>query len=272
MGEKLTVVLTCWRRFDNLERIVRAWLAEPDVGEVILWDNSPGDVVGGNDWSGPATALFAAARRLDQGGDHAVSSVYAVGLREALSDPRLWVIRSSRNCGSSARYALAALAKHELLMFGDDDILPKPGLIADLMASYTPERMVGVKGRIFHGSYHRNTEVRGELLKPGSDPVEVDMLIGHIMLTHRSWLLGYNFADAAWTCCELQLQGRIFKDMRDVGQEGAFSLWVVPSDKHEELPEATDDYSLYRHASATAEKERVWAELFKGHCLEDGVA
>jgi len=237
----LTVILTCWRRFDNLERIIRAWLSFPEVGEVILFDNSGGAV---NAW---------------------------VGVQGMLEDPRLWVIRSSRNYGSSARYAMAALATHEMLLFADDDYLPLPGLIADLTRHYIDNRMVGVKGRVFHGSWSNNTEVRGERMKPDAEPVEVDVVVGHCTLIDRKWLLGINYSLTCWTCCDLHVQGRIRQDVRDGVRPGPFVQIVVPTTKLKELPEASDEHSLYRQASAGAEKESVWDRYFKGKCLADGV-
>lgn len=241
MGMKVSVIVTCWKRFDHLLDIIDAWAAQPEVGEIILWDNSEGRI--------PPDVLG--------------------GLGERTATGRLWLIRSTRNYGSSARYALSSLAKFPALLFADDDVMPHPGLTADLLAHWSPSRMVGVKGRIFNGAYHGNTEVRGEHMAPGAEPVLVDMLIGHIMLTHRDWLMPYNFADAAWFCCELELQGRIKESVREDPRTGPFDLFVVPTINHHDLPAQTDGNALYRQAGADAEKQLVWDRYFKGRCIQD---
>jgi len=238
---KVTLIVTAWRRFDQLHAVLDAWEREPEVGEIILWDNSQGDM--------PSDVL--------------------AGLEERVEKRGLWLIRSSRNFGSSARYALASLAAHEVLLFADDDVMPHAGLTAQLLAHYQPERMVGVKGRLFHGAYHGNTEVRSENLGDGAEPVEVDMLVGHIMLTHRDWLIPYSFAGAAWYCCELELQGRIMQDVREGRRAGPFRMFVIPTTAHHDLPEQTDHNALYRQVGADAEKMGVYERLFRGHCLGD---
>lgn len=238
---KVSVIITCWRRYRALLDIIDAWAEEPEVDEIILWSNDGGDM--------PADVDEGLTLRANKG--------------------VIWRIDSSRNYGSSARYALSSLAKHEVLLFADDDVMPHPGLTADLLSHYEYERMVGIKGRIFHGSYQGNTEVRGERMGEGDEPVEVDMLVGHIMLTHRDWLMPYNFSAAAWYCCELELQGRIKADVREGRREGPFGLWVIPSGRHHDLPEQTDEHALYRRGGADAEKAHVYERYFRGKCLHD---
>jgi hypothetical protein len=243
----LTVIVTCWKRFPRLADVLHAWLQDERVDELILWDNSEGHETPG--------AIF----------DLAANEVGP----EDQYDGRLWVIRSSKNYGSSARYGLAALAKNEVLLFADDDVMPDDAtiLIDDLLEHYQPNRMVGIKGRQFNRrSYQGQDEVRGEKLAGAgrADPVLVDMLVGHIMLTHRKHLLGYNFADAAWYCCELELQGRIKMANQNMGLEpDAFELIVVPSCAHYDLPEQTDGNALYKHQDATPEKEGVFSTYFR---------
>lgn len=109
----VSVILTCWKRFDNFEKIITAWLCEPKVNEVIIWDNS---------------GTFK-------------------------TDLSVTVINSNRNFGSSARYALGALIKNELALFCDDDIMPKAGFLDQLLPHFEPNRILGVTGRIFKGAY-----------------------------------------------------------------------------------------------------------------------
>ena len=109
----VSAILTCWRRFENFEKIIKAWLDEPKVNEIIIWDNS---------------GTFK-------------------------TDLPVTVISSNRNFGTSERYVMAAIIKNEIAMFCDDDIIPKPGFLDHLLAHYKPNRILGVTGRIFKDDY-----------------------------------------------------------------------------------------------------------------------
>lgn len=231
----VTVIMTSWRRHENLASIAKAWLEQPECSELILWDNS-----------GDTSPAYASAMA------NAVTEVEEMGA---------WVIRSTQNYGSSARYALAALAKNEILMFGDDDVLPLPGLLNELLEVWDedPQRMVGVRGRNWMGpEYEHHIDIySGDLDKP----FEVDMLVGYIMLCHRDLILGFNFSQAAHYCCELELFGRIRERM------GAFpdlQLVVSTSTSFEQLPEGEDPKTaLYLQSGANAEKREVWERHYK---------
>jgi len=36
----VTVIIPCWKRFKSLQRIIDVWKQEPEVDEIIIWDNS----------------------------------------------------------------------------------------------------------------------------------------------------------------------------------------------------------------------------------------
>ena len=208
----VSVILTCWKRFENFEKIIRAWLDEPKVDEIIIWDNS---------------GTFK-------------------------TDLPVTVINSNRNFGSSARYALGALIKNEMAMFCDDDILPKPGLLDQLLPHFEPNRILGVTGRIFKGAYKDHVLVDAKK----TDRVgRVDFLVGYLMLMHRNNLLGFNYSNAAKYCCELELYGKL--------KERNIKLYVVPTQNWESLPEGSDENALYLHPDAAAEKEKIWGKYFK---------
>lgn len=174
---KISVILTCWRRFTNFDDIVRSWLAEPETSEVIIWDNS---------------------------------GKYKF---EGETEKKVIVLNSSENLGSRVRYSLAAIAENEVVLFADDDVKIGQGFLNDLTSHYSYDKMVGVLGRQFIGKSYAEAfkhEVRADRI---DEPTPVDFLVGFIMMMHRNHLLGMNFRRFPWTCCDLNLQG-ILKNNR----------------------------------------------------------
>lgn len=123
---KVTVILTCWKRFKNFDAIVDVWREEPEVDEILIWDNS---------------------------------GTYVSPHKDVV------VINCSENWGSSVRYSLGAMAKNEYCLFCDDDVMPVPGITADFIKYASPEKITAVTGRFFNGSYHENTVVRATGVK-----------------------------------------------------------------------------------------------------------
>jgi len=167
--EKVTVILTCWKRFKNFEDIIKGWLEEPEVDEILIWDNS---------------------------GE----------FKTDIKDERIVLINCSSNWGSSVRYMLGAMAKNEYCLFCDDDVMPKKGITKDFIKYAEPSKILAVTGRHFSGSYHNNTVVRATEVK---DIEKVEFVIGYLMLIHRDLLIGHYYRDFPWHCCELYLEGLI---------------------------------------------------------------
>jgi len=209
----VSLILTCWKRFDNFEKIINVWLNEKEIDEIIVWDN----------------------------------------LGEFKTTLPITVINSNYNFGSSVRYALGTLVKNEIVLFADDDIMPQKGITTDFLAHFKSNRLLGVTGRIFQGSYANHTLV--DFTKTNK-LIRVDFLVGYLMMMHRDNLLGFNYRNAPWYCCELELEGKLKE--RDV------ELYVVPTSKWEMLPEGSDKNALYLAEGAAKEKEEVWAKYFKG--------
>lgn len=207
----ITVILTSWERFQNLENIIKAWLIEPEVNEIILWDNS------GN----------------------------------FKTDLPITVINSNYNFGASARYALGALAKNEIIIFCDDDFLPQKGLASDFLKHFEENRVLGVTGRFFRGSYHDNEVIEARKI---ADKIKVDFLIGYLMMIHRKQLLGFNYREFPWYCCELNLEGLL---------KNKVELFVIPTTNYQELPESGDKNALCLQPGAMKEKEEIWSKFFK---------
>jgi len=218
-GTKVSVILTCWKRFDNFARIMKAWLDQPETDEIIVWDNSGGRVA-----PSPLENVI--------------------------------VINSSHNFGSSARYALGALVKNACVMFGDDDIIPKPGFLAEWLPHFKRNRILGVTGRNYVDGTYDSGYNNVTLGTEAEELKVVDFVVGYLMMMHRDKLIGFNYRDAAWYCCELELMGKLrFCDP-------ALEICVPPNDLWEKLPEGDDENALCLQSDAEAEKHAVWDKWF----------
>lgn len=116
--QNVTVIITAWRRFKNLERIIRVWLKEPEVKDIIIWDNS-------NTFETQLSCI---------------------------------VIRSSYNFGASVRYMLGAIIKTEIALFVDDDMIVTEGITKDLLNHFNKNRIIGIYGRNMTKSYQQGFE------------------------------------------------------------------------------------------------------------------
>lgn len=119
----ITVVSTCYKRFENYEKVLEAWLNEENVNEVIVLDNS-----GTFKTNLPVT-------------------VFSV----------------NKNLGPQAKYPIALQAKNEIIIFADDDILIDKGLTDDFLKYWKGTDILGVIGRVFTGkNYYESKGYRGE--------------------------------------------------------------------------------------------------------------
>lgn len=211
--EKVSVVLTCWKRFKNFEKIIKMWLEEPQVDEVLIWDNSG-------------------------------------GFKTTLP---VIVINSNHNFGASARYALGTLVKNDIVMFCDDDIIPKTGFLSEMLPYFKPNRLLGVTGRFFKGDYRSGFDNQYEADKISS-PLKVDFIVGYLMMIHKDNLLGFNYRNSSWYCCELELQGKLI--------ERGIEVFVVPSKNWEHLPEQWDTNALSSKPEAETTKEEMYQKYY----------
>ena len=184
---QVTVIITVWKRFKNIEKILSVWLKDPDVGEVIVWDNS---------------GTFK-------------------------TDLPVTVISSNKNWGACVRWILAGIVKNEILLFVDDDIMIEEGVTQDLLKYYTPDRLLGVYGRNFHGSYQSSDERGGASMENAE---KVDFILGYLLMGHRKHFLGHYYGD------DNQIAGDLLVQARNMDKE----RWVVPSKKWSHLPESSD--------------------------------
>jgi len=119
---KVTVCTIFWKRIKHFHQVLEAWLAQDEVDQVLVWDNS------GN---------------------------FKTDLKGVI------VISSSRNLNSRWRTLLAHLAKNDLIILTGDDFIVKKGLVKDLLNHYKEDRIVGIMGKNFTGdTYYTATGFR----------------------------------------------------------------------------------------------------------------
>jgi hypothetical protein len=113
----ITVIVTTYKRFTNLDAILQAWKNEP-VEEVWLVDGS-----GKFRPKTEGVVLFS----------------------------------MPRDFGTRMDYALATLTDTDLIIFADDDVLPLKGFVTDLYNGWKQVRggIVGIIGRVFNGPHYR---------------------------------------------------------------------------------------------------------------------
>lgn len=190
----ITVIIPCWRRFKNFEGVIKAWLAQEEVNEVIIFDNS---------------------------------GTFRTNIANVL------VLNSSRNLGPQAKFACSVLAKNDIVLYSDDDVLAKPRLVKDLLSEYRIDRMVGIMGKRFTGNtYYKSTGYRGANI---SKPIKVDYLCGLVMLVGRE----FGGAVAVRECPTRFMDDWWFQ------HHFALELIVVPTKNYELLPENLDKSALH---------------------------
>lgn len=139
----ITVVITNWKRPENLDRILAALYFQDGGCELAVWDNSK------------------------QGGLAGYRGVGYVG-------------RSGQNEGCAARWRIARYATTPYVLVMDDDLLPKdPRVLIDTIAALRQyNRPVGYTGVLLDptATYHRSQHVGGSHALEGD--TEVDILKG----------------------------------------------------------------------------------------------
>jgi hypothetical protein len=163
----ITLLPSIWKRRKNLKEFLDRWLAQPEIDEIILWDNS-GEY-----------------RPLDY-------------------DGRIKIINSSYNFGSYVRDIMSHLAKNDTVLVCDDDIFVEQGFVTEMLKYYEYDRMIGIWGNIFKDSYHNRMIIKGNDL---SEPREVDAVVGLAYMIDRKYLFPIDHRDFKWTCYDIHLSG-----------------------------------------------------------------
>lgn len=109
MKTKVSVILLYWKRPAIFEDIIKVFLSEDNVDEIIVFDNS---------------GTFK-------------------------TDLPVTVINSSKNFGAGIRMNVASFAKNDCIIYCDDDTLPVKGVVADFLKYYDKYRFVGTHGKVY---------------------------------------------------------------------------------------------------------------------------
>lgn len=168
-GKTISVIITTYRRYLTLDRVIAGWL------------DQPADQV----WV------------LDGGGKY----------RTRHQDPRLVLFNLPVDLGTKMDYAFALLTEGDLVCLADDDLVVKPGLLEDLYSVWKLKTgIVGLLGRTFHGPvYWGNTMFyRASLL---AEPQRVDFC-GVVYFASRD-LFGFDLRGLPRNCDDLWWQMKV---------------------------------------------------------------
>jgi hypothetical protein len=216
---KITLLVSVWKRNKNLYEFFNRWLTQPEIDEILVWDNSNGELE----------------------------------LEKSVWDDRIKIFRSPINYGCTARHILAHFAKNDNVMVACDDVFVDEGFVADLLEYYAKDTMIGVWGKNFNRDYKSSVAVISDRV---NSPIEVDFVVGLIYLLDRKYLLGLNYRDMKWTCDDLNINGELKVLYPEVKR------LIVPNKKWKLTEEEVDEYALYRHPDALAEKQELYERYF----------
>ena len=121
---KITVILLSWKRFQHLEDILRYWLRQPKVDEVIVIDNSG----------------------------------------QFKTDLPVLLFNINRNVGLAIRQIITQIAKNDIIIFCDDDANHQDGIVEDLLKHYDENKILGIMGLQYTDSYKASTRVKGSAI------------------------------------------------------------------------------------------------------------
>ena len=171
---KISVIITTYQRFKNLERIYSAWLEQP-VEEV--W------ILNGNK-----------NVKLDYG-DH----------------PKGVIFNMPRDFGTKMDYAFALLTEGDYIILADDDVLPKKEFAEDLYRGWKQVGggIVGVIGRKFIGErYGQSIFYRASKI---TAPARVDFC-GVVYFSPRKYF-GFDVRGMSRNCDDLWWHMKVFPDV-----------------------------------------------------------
>lgn len=121
---KITVILLCWKRFEHFEDIIKFWLRQPKVDEIIVCDNSG----------------------------------------KFKTDLPVLLFNISRNIGLTIRYLITQVAKNDVIIFCDDDANHQDGIIEDFFKYYNENKILGVMGLQYTTFYKTSTKIAGSVI------------------------------------------------------------------------------------------------------------
>jgi len=149
---KVSVIVVAYNKFENFEQVLAAWLAQPEVNDVIVLDNSG----------------------------------------RFRTDLPVLVVSVSENLWVQGKFPLAFWAKNNCVMLFDDDILPLPGLVADFLKYWNGHRLLSLLGRTigpgdsyYGGGGRPGSHGRRAGRDVFGEPVKVDWVGAGACMVHR---------------------------------------------------------------------------------------
>jgi len=150
-------------------------------------------------------------------------------------------VRFSPDPGSKNRHAIALLTDGDYVIKADDDVLPRPGLIADFLKYACLCGILGLMGRTFHGpKYYGDTRPLQAHDVPR--PIRVDM-VGIVTFAPRKFL-AFDLRGCASAIEDL---------FWHMGAFPATPKYVIPTTSYELFQ--NDAGCLFRDPKARAERE-----------------
>lgn len=160
------------------------------------------------------------------------------------------IVQFDPDPGNKVRHAVALLTDGDYIIKADDDFIPKPGFINDLLRYRQNDTILGIHGRIFHGpSYYRNTMAISA--NKISSPVEVDF-VGICTFAAREYL-AFDLKGCETSIEDLFWQMKCFPKVKK---------WVIPSKNYITLPTATDTECLFYNTKAREVREKFYKEFY----------
>lgn len=170
------------------------------------------------------------------------------------TDLDVTVISSTRNFGPQGKYPLGLYARNNIVMFADDDIMPKPGLVEDYLKYYKHKYAIGILGRVFDGKSYYGTEGSTGYWGHEIDKLQqVDWLGGGLTMVSRG-------------LCGVPVMECPHMTIDDMWWEHHFpeniEMYVIPTDKYEFLEEGYKDDALHKSDEIVKYREEYYKKWF----------
>lgn len=167
-------------------------------------------------------------------------------------DSRVKVIRANPDPGNKIRHAVATLTQGDLVIKSDDDIMPRPGIVADFVkhAQLLGPAIYGIHGRIFRGpDYYHNTKLFGSKSIP--KPLLVDFV--GVMTCAARRFLAMDLRDCHTEVEDLYWQMRCYPKA---------PKYVIVTNKFHNLQESKDGGRLCGTPSSRLIRNQYYKELY----------
>lgn len=202
-----TAILLYWKRPLYFNMIVENLANEPEVNEVIVFNNNPEAKLKKEDY------------KIPEGTD-------------------LVIISSSKNFGAGVRMNIASMAKNDYIIYCDDDTIPYEGVTKDFLKYIGKYGFVGTHGKLYrnHDYFDKKTVTADSVEKP----VFVDYLCYNFSMINRRIfsILNLNevdlfYLDDLWLSMKLRKMG--------------YSLPVIPTNRFRITDLNLDNNALNRN-------------------------